>query len=60
VQDKDMAEGYSFSLLHKHHFMDWGGKSVRDFSTMFWAAMQVAMVLVGLILYIKWRKRNKQ
>lgn len=60
VQDKDRAEGYSFALFHKHHFMDWGGKITRDISTMFWAAMQVAMVLVGMILYIKWRKRNKR
>lgn len=57
VQDKDLAEGYSFSFLHKHHFMDWAGKSVRDFSTMFWAAMQVAMILVGLFL---WRRAVKR
>lgn len=57
VQDKDLAEGYSFSFLHKHHFMDWAGKSVRDVSTMFWALMQVAMIIVGLIL---WRRAIKK
>ena len=36
--------------------MDFAGKSWRDFSTMFWAAMQVAMSVVGLIL---WRKAMK-
>lgn len=53
VDDRDLYEGYSFALLHKHHFMDFAGKSVRDFSTMFWAMAQIAMVAVGLIL---WRK----
>lgn len=57
INDKDLLEGYSFSLLHKHHFMDWGGKRVRDISTMFWAFMQVLMVAVGLILYFKWRSK---
>ena len=56
IDDLDLAEGYSFAILHKHHFMDWGGKLVRDISTMFWAAAQIAMVLVGLIL---WRRRRK-
>jgi len=56
IDDSDLAEGYSFAILHKHHFMDWGGKLVRDISTMFWAAAQIVMVLVGIIL---WRRRRK-
>jgi hypothetical protein len=61
VNDRDLIEGYSFSLLHKHHFMDFAGKEVRDFSTMFWALAQIAVVVIGLIL---WRrvivnKKNK-
>jgi hypothetical protein len=59
IRDKDLAEGYSFAFLHKHHFMDWGGKTVRDVSTMFWAAMQVTMVAVGLILYFRTRRRRR-
>lgn len=60
IRDKDLIDGYSFAFLHKHHFMDWAGKSVRDFSTMFWAAMQVGMIIVGLILYFRFvRRRNK-
>ncbi|MBV4356382.1 PepSY domain-containing protein [Pinibacter aurantiacus] len=55
ISDKDLAEGYSFALLHKHHFMDFGGKMVRDISTMFWAFMQIAMVVVGFVLYFKLR-----
>jgi hypothetical protein len=58
VDDNDFMEGYSFAIFHKHHFMDWGGKSVRDFSTMFWALAQIVMVTFGLILYFKWRSRK--
>jgi hypothetical protein len=57
VDDADLREGYSFALFHKHHFMDWGGKALRDCSTMLWALVQVVMVSVGLILYFKWRSR---
>ena len=52
VDDKDLPEGYSFSFLHKHHFMDFTGKVGRDLSTMFWAAMQIAMVVVGIFFWI--------
>jgi uncharacterized iron-regulated membrane protein len=58
VNDMDYAEGYSFALFHKHHFMDWGGKAARDLSTMCWALLQVLMVAVGLVLYFKWKKRK--
>lgn len=59
INDNDLVEGYSFSMLHKHHFMDFAGKSWRDFSTMFWAMAQIAMVAVGLTLYFKMRKRKQ-
>lgn len=58
VNNRGLAEGYSFSLLHKHEFMAWAGKPVKDFSTMFWAAAQIAMVIVGFILYFKMRARK--
>jgi hypothetical protein len=51
VDDLVAAEGYSFSVLHKHHFMDWGGKTVRDASTMVWAFAQVLMVVIGIWLF---------
>ena len=57
VTDKDLFEGYSFALLHKHHFMDWAGKSARDVSTMIAAGLQVLMVLVGLFLFYRWIRR---
>jgi len=50
------AEGYSFSVFHKHHFMDWGGKKVRDASTMVWAGMQILLVAVGLLFFFRSRK----
>ncbi|HVU54802.1 MAG TPA: PepSY domain-containing protein [Puia sp.] len=56
VDDRIAAEGYSFSVFHKHHFMDWGGKTVRDVSTMVWAFAQILMVIVGLIFWFKKQK----
>jgi hypothetical protein len=50
------AEGYSFSVFHKHHFMDWGGKKVRDASTIVWASMQILLVLIGLLFFFRFRK----
>ncbi|PUZ23327.1 hypothetical protein DCC81_23360 [Chitinophaga parva] len=51
VADKDLVEGYSFALLHKHHFWDGLGKTVRDASTIIGALLNVVAVIVGLILY---------
>jgi hypothetical protein len=57
VDDRELVEGYSFALLHKHHFMDAGGKMLRDISTMFWVLVQVLMVAAGLTLYFVYRKK---
>ena len=54
----ELAEGYSFALFHKHHFLDFLGKTVRDASTMIGAFLQILMVAIGLTLYFKWRNRN--
>jgi hypothetical protein len=59
VDDIDVIEGYSFSILHKHEFMAWAGKPVKDFSTMFWAMAQIAVVIIGLILYFKIKQKRK-
>jgi hypothetical protein len=56
VNDIGLLEDYSFAFLHKHEFMGWAGKSWKDFSTMFWAMAQIAMVAIGLIFYFKLRK----
>ncbi|HMH21279.1 MAG TPA: hypothetical protein VK563_05865, partial [Puia sp.] len=58
INDRDLVEGYSFAFFHKHEFMAWGGKGLKDLSTMFWALAQVAMVTVGLILW--WRIRRRR
>lgn len=60
VDDKDLWEANSFNFLHKHHFMDFAGKGCRDFSTMFGAASQIALVLIGLILYFKQKGKSKK
>jgi hypothetical protein len=57
VNDAVWREGYSFSVFHKHHFMDWGGKTIRDGSTLFWAFAQVVMVTIGLVLWIQKNRR---
>jgi hypothetical protein len=59
VSNSDLAEGYSFALFHKHHFMDWAGKSARDASTMVWAFMQVVMITIGLILWWKMKAKSE-
>lgn len=58
INDIDLIDGYSFALLHKHEFMAWAGKPIKDFSTMFWALAQVAMIITGLTLYIRWQQRK--
>jgi hypothetical protein len=58
VDNLDLTEAYVFAFMHKHEFLSWAGKSVKDASTMFWAATQVLMVLLGLILYLAYRKRQ--
>jgi heme/copper-type cytochrome/quinol oxidase subunit 2 len=39
--------------------MAWAGKPVKDFSTMFWAMAQIAVVVIGLILYFKIKAKKK-
>jgi uncharacterized iron-regulated membrane protein len=59
IQDRDLYEGYSFALLHKHHFMDFAGKTGRDISTMFWAMAVVVMIGFGIVLYLKTRSNRR-
>lgn len=58
VTNASMAQDYSFSLLHKHEFLGWAGKGWKDASTMFWAMAQMVMVMIGLVLYVRWRKKR--
>jgi len=59
TNDLELYEGYSFALFHKHHYMDFAGKTTRDISTMVGAALQIILVIVGLVLYFRWRKRKR-
>jgi hypothetical protein len=59
VNDNDLIEGFSFAFLHKHHFMDFAGKTWRDFSTMFAAMSQIVVIIIGLVLWRKVRNKNK-
>ncbi len=47
----------SFAFLHKHEFLSGFGKSVKDFSTMFWAFSQIIMVAFGIALFSKLKAR---
>ena len=60
ADDWDIVEGYSFALLHKHEFLGWLGKPVKDFSTVFWALAQILLVALGLMLYFRSRQRRKK
>ncbi|HEY4193923.1 MAG TPA: PepSY domain-containing protein, partial [Mucilaginibacter sp.] len=58
TNNMELIEGYSFALFHKHHYMDFAGKTTRDVSTMIGAGLQIVMVIIGLIFYFRWRKRK--
>ena len=58
INDDELYEGYSFALLHKHHYMDFAGKTTRDVSTMVAAALQILMVTIGLVFFFKRRKKR--
>lgn len=58
VDDLNLLESYSFAFFHKQEFLAGFGKSVKDTSTMFWAAAQLLMVALGLTLYFKSRRRR--
>lgn len=51
-------DGYSFAFLHKHEFMMFAGKTAKDISTMFWVMAQIVMIVSGLILYFKRKKKS--
>ncbi|MDB5110877.1 MAG: optional hypothetical component of the transporter BtuN [Mucilaginibacter sp.] len=58
TNDVELYEGYSFALFHKHHYMDFAGKTTRDISTMVAAGLQILMIIIGLIFYFKRRKQK--
>lgn len=59
IEDKDLYEGLSFAFLHKFHFADALGKTGRDIVTVIAAMANLAVVVIGLILFFKYRNRKK-
>ena len=62
VQDKDLLEGYSFSMLHKYHFLDFFGKLTRDIATVIAASANLLVTLIGILLFVKFiiNKKTKK
>jgi hypothetical protein len=50
VHTADRAEGYSFSFLHKYHWLDFAGKNVRDGFMALLALGIASTALLGLWL----------
>nr|WP_314901984.1 hypothetical protein [uncultured Deefgea sp.] len=55
VEQRDRLEGYSFAYLHKWHWLDGLGKTTRDIILASFAAANVVLALMGLLL---WRRRR--
>ncbi|MES2574452.1 MAG: PepSY-associated TM helix domain-containing protein [Bacteroidota bacterium] len=53
IENKDIAEGYSFAIFHKFLFMDWAGKNVRDLTMVLTALIILVVSVLGLILFLK-------
>jgi hypothetical protein len=52
IDDGDALEGKSFSYLHKWHFFE-GGKDWRDILSASWALMNVAVAMMGCVLFFR-------
>jgi hypothetical protein len=53
VDDAQRLEGFSFAYLHKGHWRDAVGKDVRDSVLTLFALLNVAMVVLGLSLWVR-------
>jgi hypothetical protein len=53
VNNSSRREGYSFALLHKFLLMEWAGKGIRDFVTVFAALGILTVSILGFILFLK-------
>ncbi|WP_045465415.1 PepSY-associated TM helix domain-containing protein [Sporocytophaga myxococcoides] len=59
IEDKDLYEGLSFAFLHKFHFADSLGKTGRDVITVIAALANLIVVVIGLVLFFKKRRKSK-
>jgi hypothetical protein len=53
VNSNTRREGYSFAIFHKFLLMEWAGKNIRDFITVFAALAILIVSILGLILFLK-------
>ncbi|WP_395047660.1 PepSY domain-containing protein [Flavobacterium sp.] len=53
VNSSTRREGYSFAIFHKFLLMEWAGKNIRDFMTIFAALGILIVSILGLILFLK-------
>jgi hypothetical protein len=58
VNNSSRREGYSFAVLHKFLFMEWAGKSIRDFVTVISALGILVVSILGLILFLRNKKSS--
>ena len=57
VEQRDRLEGYSFAYLHKWHWLDGLGKTTRDIILASFAAANVVLAVLGMLL---WRRRRSK
>jgi hypothetical protein len=53
VNDAARAEGWSFSYLHKFHWLDFAGKDVRDFVMALFGLGNLIVAVLGLWLFVR-------
>lgn len=56
VRDADRLEGFVFGYLHKWHFLDGLGKDSRDMVLGLFALLNVLVVVMGLLVWMRRRK----
>lgn len=56
VRDPDRLEGFTFGYLHKWHFLDGLGKDARDTILGLFALLNVLVVVLGLLVWLRRRK----
>lgn len=54
------VDAFSFGFFHKHEFMAWAGKSVKDASTILGVLLVLGMLFFGYRLYFLSRKQRKK
>ncbi len=53
VRDSDRAEGWSFSYLHKYHWLDFAGKDVRDLVMGVFGLGNLLIAVLGLWMFTR-------